>query len=155
VKVFNWDGEKLKAVRTLESRLPVGSVAYSPDGKFLAGGDETGFKLWNAETLETLRTVATPAQQLAFAPDSRTLFASWTNGPLNPVHTFTRWDVLPGEPLPPLSVRVSADRGHVHPCLGHDGKVMFIVPGSDATYVRAFETATGRELYPRQGHTAP
>jgi serine/threonine protein kinase len=90
VSVFDWDGEKLGAVRTLAHRLPVGGLAYSPDGKFLATGDEGGFKLWDAETLEELRTVATPAEQLAFAPDSRTLFAAWTNGQTRAVHTFTR-----------------------------------------------------------------
>jgi WD40 repeat protein/tRNA A-37 threonylcarbamoyl transferase component Bud32 len=155
VKVFDWDGEKLGAVRTLEHRLPVVGVAYSPDGKFLASGDQSVFKLWNAESLEEVRTVTTPAQQLAFAPDSRVLFAAWTNGPGKAVHTFTRWDMVTGEELPPLAVKVSADQAHAHHCLGRDGKVLFVVPGSQATYVRAIDTATGKELFPRQGHSAP
>jgi WD40 repeat protein/tRNA A-37 threonylcarbamoyl transferase component Bud32 len=155
VCVFDWDGEKLGAVRTLENRLSVGAVAYSPDGKFLAGGDEGGFKLWNADTLEELRTVATPAEQLAFAPDSRTLFAAWTNGQPRAVHTFTRWDAVTGEQLSPLSAEVSANRAYALHCLGRDGKVLFVVPGSGATCVRTFDTATGTELFPRQGHSAP
>jgi WD40 repeat protein len=155
VKVFDWDGEKLGAVRTREHQLPVEAVVYSPDGKFLASGDPSGFKLWDAETLEEVRPVATPARQLAFAPDSRIVFAAWTTGQPKAVHTFTRWDVVTGEELPPLSVEVSADRVHAHHCLGRDGKVLFVVPGHKAGYVRAIDTATGKELFPRQGHTAP
>jgi WD40 repeat protein/serine/threonine protein kinase len=155
VKVFDWDGEKLGAVGAREHRLPVEGVGYSRDGKFLASGDPSGFKLWNADTLEEVRTVATPAQQLAFAPDSRTLFAAWTTGPGKTVHTFTRWDVVTGEELPPLSVEVSVDRAHARHYLGRDGKVLFVVPGNRATYVRAIDTATGKELFPRSGHTAP
>jgi WD40 repeat protein/serine/threonine protein kinase len=155
VKVFEWDGEKLGAVQTLENRLPVGSVAYSPDGKLLASGDLSGLKLWNAETLETVRTVATPAQQLAFAPDSRILFAAWTNAQHNTVHTFTRWDVVTHEELPPLSVAVSVEGIEVHHCLSRDGKVLFVAEGWAATHVRAIDTGTGKELFPRQGHVAP
>jgi WD40 repeat protein len=155
VQVFDWDGEKLGAARSLANQLPVGAVVYSPDGKFLACGDTSGFKLHDAETLEVIRAVATPAQQLAFAPDSRTLFAAWTNGESKVVHTITRWDVVaPGE-LPPLSVEVTVERNSVQYCLSRDGKVLFVAPGAKATYVRAIDTATGKELYPRPGHTAP
>jgi WD40 repeat protein/tRNA A-37 threonylcarbamoyl transferase component Bud32 len=154
VKVFEWDGEKLGAVRTLEPRLPVGAVAYSPDGKLLASGNEGGFKLWNAETLEEIRTIVTPAQQLAFAPDSRTLYAAWTNGQAKAVHTFTRWDVVTPAELPSLSVEVSADRAYAAHRLGRDGKVLFAVCGWKDTYVRAIDTTTGKELFPPQGHTA-
>jgi WD40 repeat protein/tRNA A-37 threonylcarbamoyl transferase component Bud32 len=155
VQVFDWDGEKLDPVRTLEHPRPVVTVVYSPDGKFLAGGDSAGFKVWNAETLEEIWSVATPAGQVVFAPDSRTLFAAWTNGPLPAVHTFTRWDVVRGQELSPLAVEVSARRDYAHFCLGRDGKSLFVVPSGKATYVRAMETATGKEAFPRQGHTAP
>ena len=66
-------------VRTLEGHsAPVGGLAYSPDGKFLASGDQNGLKLWNAATLEEVRAVKTPANQLAFTPDSQALFAAQT-----------------------------------------------------------------------------
>jgi WD40 repeat protein len=155
VKVFDWDGEKLGAVRALENRHPVGAVAYSPDGKFLASGDQSGFTVRKADTLEEIRPVTTPAHQVAFAPDSRVLFAAWTNGQVKAVHTFTRWDVATGEELPALAVEVAADPARAHHCLGRDGKALFVVPGAEATYVRAIDTATGKERFPRQGHTAP
>jgi WD40 repeat protein/tRNA A-37 threonylcarbamoyl transferase component Bud32 len=155
VRVFDWDGEKLGAARALEHRWHVGAVVYSADGKLLASGDQREFKVWDAETLEELREVVTPAQQLAFAPDSRTLFAAWTNEQGRTVHTFTRWDVVAGEALPPLSVEVSAERALAHHCLCRDGKVLFVVPGAAATHVRAIDSGTGKELFPRQGHVAP
>jgi WD40 repeat protein/tRNA A-37 threonylcarbamoyl transferase component Bud32 len=155
VKVFDWDGAKLGASRSLGNPLPVGAVAYSPDGKFLAGGDESGFKLWTAETLQEVRTVATPANQLAFAPDSRTLFAAWTNEHARAVHTFTRWDVVTPRELTPLSVEVSADPAAAQHRLGRDGKVLFVTRGHAATHVRAIDTVTGKDLFPRQGHSAP
>jgi WD40 repeat protein/tRNA A-37 threonylcarbamoyl transferase component Bud32 len=155
VKVFDWDGEKLDAVRVLENRLPVGAVAFSPDGKLLASGDQSGFTIRNANTLEVLRAVATPAQQLAFAPDSRVLFAAWTDGQAKAVHTFTRWDVATGEDLAPLSVEVPAAQDSAPHRLGHDGKTLFVAPGRAATCIRAIDTTTGKERFPRQGHAAP
>jgi WD40 repeat protein/serine/threonine protein kinase len=155
VKLFDWDGEKLTALQTLPSRQTVGAVAYSPDGKFLASGDSTGFTLWNAATLAMIRTVATPATQLAFAPDSQVLFAGRTNGQPKSVHTMTRWDVATGQELPPLAVESLTSPLHAFPYLGRDGKVLFVTPWENATYVRAIDTATGKELYPRKGHTAP
>ena len=154
VKVFDWDGNKLGAVRTLANRLPVGSVVYSPDGKLLASGDESGFKLRDAETLAEIRTVATPACQLAFAPDGRVLLAAWTNGQDKAVHTFTRWDVVTGEALSSFSAEVSADQTRAYHRLGCDGKVLFLLPGAHATYVRAIDTVSGKELFPRPAHTA-
>jgi WD40 repeat protein len=62
VKVFDWDGAKLTEVRSLGGhRAPVVTVVYSPDGKYLASGDERMFKLWDAQSLDVIRTVETPA----------------------------------------------------------------------------------------------
>jgi hypothetical protein len=92
--VFHWDGKRLKELRTLPCRLGlVGAVVYSPDGKFLAASGTDGFHLWNARTLQLVRTVATPAQQLAFAPDSQTLYAATLNDQPKSVHKITRWNV--------------------------------------------------------------
>jgi WD40 repeat protein len=130
-------------------------VVYSPDGKFLASGDAHGFKLWNAETLEEIRTVETPAEHLAFAPDSRTLFAATTTEQHKPVHTFTRWDGVTGKPLPPLPVEVSVEPVRAFHYPSRDGKVLFVAPQHAATYVKTIDTATGKELFPRRGHIAP
>jgi WD40 repeat protein len=155
VKVFDWDGDKLAEARTLAGHsAPVAAVLYSPDGKFLASGDSSGFKLWNAETLDEMGTVATLADQLAFAPDSRTLFAAQTIEEHRAVHTFTRWDVGTRKELPALAVAVSSEPVRAFHCLSHDAKVLYVAPQHAATHVRAIDTATGKELFPRPGHVA-
>jgi WD40 repeat protein len=156
VKVFAWDGARLAEVRSLEGhRAPVVAVVYSPDGKYLASGDEQVFKLWNAQTLGEIRTVETPAWQLAFTPDSRSLWASITTDRERTVHTFTRWALDTKEKLPPLSVEVSAVPDCAFPRLGRDGKVLFLGRRGMTTYVRVIDTATGKERFPRRGHGGP
>jgi WD40 repeat protein len=157
LSIFDWDGRKLKEAHTLAGhRSSVGAVAYSPDGRFLASGGPGGFKVWNAKSLdEEIWTVDTPATQLAFASDSRTLLAATTNAEGRMVHTFTRWDVGSRKGLPSLAVEVAGDPDYVHHCLSSNGKVLFVVPGHNATYVRTIDVGTGKELSPHKGHLAP
>ncbi|HEY1376022.1 MAG TPA: hypothetical protein VGF55_04480, partial [Gemmataceae bacterium] len=156
VKVFDWDGTTLTEVRTLGGHsASVGGVAYSPDGKFLASGDRTGFKLWDAATLTEVGTVEASAEQMAFTPDSQTLIAAMTIGPPGPVYTFTRWDVGTRKERSAFPVEVSAEAVRAFHCLSRDGKVLFVAPQHGATHVRVIDAGTGKELYPRRGHFAP
>jgi WD40 repeat protein/tRNA A-37 threonylcarbamoyl transferase component Bud32 len=157
VKVFDWDGEKLVEARTLNGHSEaVAVVAYSPDGKYLASGTEKEFKLWEAESLRELRTVQTPAQELAFTPDGQTLYASATVAKGTPVHTWTRWNVGTPKELPALTVEVAADPAGAYHRLSRDGKVLFLARGGpSAIYVRVIDTASGMDLFPRRGHVAP
>jgi WD40 repeat protein/tRNA A-37 threonylcarbamoyl transferase component Bud32 len=156
VKIFAWDGATLAETRSLEGhRAPVVAVEYSPDGKYLASGDEQMFKLWNAQTLAEVRTVKTPAWQLAFAPDSRTVWAAMCTDRLRTVHTFTRWAADTGEKLPPFSVEVSAVPDCAFPRLSRDGNVLFLGRQEKATYIQVIDTGTGKERFPRRGHDAP
>jgi WD40 repeat protein/tRNA A-37 threonylcarbamoyl transferase component Bud32 len=156
VKVFDWDGHKLTEVRTLDGRgSAFEAVAYSPDGKYLASGDLQGFIVRNAETLAEVRSVETAARQLAFTPDSRTLWAATTNDQARTVHTFTRWSLDTGEKLTPLSVEVAAVPQHAPHCFSRDGNVLFVCRGTNATYIQAIDPATGQEHFPHQGHVAP
>jgi WD40 repeat protein len=155
VKIFNWDGERLGKSRTLKGHTGnVGAVVYSPNGKWLVSGSENEFKLWDAESLREIRTVETPASQLGFTPDSGTLYATTTTARASPFHTVTRWDVAARKDLPALSVNVSCEPTLANHCLSRDGKVLFIAQGGDATYIQAIDTASGKELFPRQGHLA-
>jgi WD40 repeat protein/tRNA A-37 threonylcarbamoyl transferase component Bud32 len=157
VKVFDWDGDKLVETHTLQGHsAPVLAAAYSPDGKWLASGSGKEFKLWDGESLREIGTVQTAAAELAFTPDSRTLYAATTDDERRLVHTWSRWDVGTRNELPELSVEVAVEPAHAFHCLSRDGKVLFVAPGGPfATYVRAIDTASGRDLFPRRGHVAP
>jgi WD40 repeat protein/serine/threonine protein kinase len=157
VILFDWDGEKLVKSGVLKGHTAgVMEVTYSPDGKYLVSGDEREFKLWQTRSLREIRTIQTPAQELAFTPDSRTLYASATNSKMTPVHTWTRWDVDTQNELSPLSVEVAVEPAFVSHVLSRDGKILFLAPGGPyGTYVRAIDTAGGKELYPRSGHVSP
>jgi WD40 repeat protein/tRNA A-37 threonylcarbamoyl transferase component Bud32 len=157
VKVFDWNGDRLGEPRTLTGHAEsVMAAAYSPDGKYLVSGTEKDFKLWDAEGLREIRTVQTPAQELAFTPDGRTLYASATCRKAQTVHTWTRWDVATQNELPALSVEVAVEPLFAHHCLSRDGKILFVAHGGPyATCVRAIDAASGNDLFPRQGHRAP
>jgi WD40 repeat protein/tRNA A-37 threonylcarbamoyl transferase component Bud32 len=156
VKFLEWTGDKLAETRdVLEHDSPVGMAVYSPDGRFLASGDFTGFKLTNAKTLEVVRTVLTPAMQLGFTPDSQALWSTQTIEQEKPVHIFTRWRVPTGKEMPLLSVQVSVEPVKAFHCLSPDGKVLYLAAQHDATSIKGIDTATGKELFPQQGHAAP
>jgi WD40 repeat protein len=156
VEVFKCEDSRFTEKHTLEGHHdPVASVRYSPDGKFLATGDIRQIKLWRADTLELVRTVDAPGEQLAFSPDGHTLFATATTDEPKPVFTISRRPVESLEELPGLSVQASVNPVRAFHCLSRDGKILFIAPQHDATYVKAIDTASGTEVFPRSGHVAP
>jgi WD40 repeat protein/serine/threonine protein kinase len=155
VGVFDWNGVKLANSLTLKGHSDhVGTVVYSPDGQWLVSGSRNEFKVWDAKTLREMHTTQTAASQLAFTPDSRTIYAAATVIEASPVHRVTRWDVLTQKELPELSVKVSSAPVLANHCLSRDGKAFFVAQGAGATYVRVIDTDSGKELFPRQAHAA-
>jgi WD40 repeat protein len=152
VKIYDWDGDTLTEVRTLQShRFLTGAVIYSPDGKLLATGDLRSFKLWNAETLEELRTVEMSGMELAFTPDSQVLFVANHMRP-ELMHTFTRWDVVARKELPSLAIRVVVEQANARHHFSPDGKTLFVAQVPAPSYVKVIDLDSGKERYPRQGH---
>src|SRR5262249_4615788 len=76
VLIWDWDGSRLREIRALRGESSVESVAYSPDGKWLAGCEKSGFRVWEAETFREVWSVVTPPGKLFFTPDSRTLLVA-------------------------------------------------------------------------------
>ena len=149
VRIWDWDSGKLKVFRTLEGHASsVWNVAYSPDGKWLASSDLQGFKLWDAETLQEIRTVATPRGRLDFTPDSRTLYVAPLNQEDERDYAVTRWDVAGKERLPALAVEGTTEIRYS--CLSRDGKVLFLCAVDTASFVRTLDTATGKDIFPRR-----
>jgi WD40 repeat protein/DNA-binding SARP family transcriptional activator len=87
-------GERLARLSTENE---VRSVAYSPDGALLAGGQlDGGVQLWATDGWERVGSLdlsARPTLGVAFSPDGRTLASSHDDG------TVVLWDVESQEPI--------------------------------------------------------
>jgi WD40 repeat protein/serine/threonine protein kinase len=116
----------------------VSRVAYSPDGKRLAGagGDRT-VKVWDAQTGQELLTLKDEGGGVAFSPDGKRL-----------VTGRKVWDTQTGRELLTLKgghgVTFSPDSKRLAGAGGEPGK-----PGE----VKVWDAQTGQELLSLQGHT--
>jgi WD40 repeat protein len=124
------------------------SLAYSPDGRFLASGSEHGeLRLWDAATGELVRSFmgvgvggGPPVRAIAFSPDGELLALDMDRAGLWQVATGRRLRDLEFNGFVPMSLAFSPD-----------GKE--IVMGSDrehALYI--FDPATGKCLRKITGH---
>jgi WD40 repeat protein len=124
-------------------------IAFSPDGKYLAGESfqpGNAILLWDPATGKVMRELALPAQQrtnaLAFAPDGKTLVSS------NGSTSVFLWDVATGRQL--LDLKGHAPGAVRAVAFAPDGKT--VASGSTDRTVRCWEVASGKELYKFEGH---
>jgi WD40 repeat protein len=122
------------------------SVAYSPDGKWVAAGCPRGARIWNAETADerqVLRQEGSYVADVAFSPDSRTLATGGGNTVrLWNVETGAARQILTGSTDQVDAVAVSPD-GNTVAGGGHD------------RVIRLWDAHTGKLLAALEGHTAP
>jgi WD40 repeat protein len=137
----------IRPLRTLVGHSQrVWSVAFSPDGQWLASGSEDNtMRLWEVETGQQVRTFAGHASSVysvAFSPDGRLLASGSAD------HTVRLWEVDTGRQVRTLeghtesvySVAFSPDR-------------RLLASGSWDNTVRLWEVETGRQVRTLEGHT--
>jgi WD40 repeat protein/serine/threonine protein kinase len=151
-----WDAQTGQETHTLTGHagFHIWGLVFSRDGKRLASGSAAlDVKLWDAVTFKEVGSLTTPGVWLAFSPDGRTLLTGHLDHTPGTVHSFTRWDVATGKEQARLPLK--SQGGHAFYHLSPDGKTLFALRGAPAPaepFVRAYDAATGKELFPRQGH---
>jgi len=135
------------ALTLVECYTPLGSVAFSHDGKTLAtGGGDGTIRMWNVETKEVmalLRGHTEAVRAVAFAPDGQSLVSGSEDG------TVKMWDVVPA-PDPNILTGHKSNLSAL--AFSHDGKTLAVADTLDQT-VKLWDLAS-RNVAVLEGHTA-
>ncbi len=98
-------------------------LAVSPDGKWLAAGSESGFKVWATAGWKEQSARPTPATWLAFAPDGRALLTGPHENPEDGWHSVTCWETETGRRVRSESLGSRGTWAVYH--LSADGKTLY------------------------------
>src|SRR5262245_12102110 len=148
-----WDTATGRELLTLKGHT---SMAFSPDGRYLAAASGWTVKLWDPESGKEVRTIAplegrnkTTAAGLAFSPDGKHLAA--VAGP-NFADTATVWETETGKEVWTVQGKglFPLNRGLLGVAFSPDGK--FLAAGSEDMTVKVWDATTGRRYTPLRGH---
>ena len=138
--------EKLEIYIQMGHSFVITSVAFSPDGRYIASGsaDKT-IKLWEVSTSREIRTLlghTSGVSSVAFSPDGRYIISgSWDK-------TIKLWDVATGREIRTL---VGHSQQVTSAAFSPDGK--YIASGSRDKTIRFWDVSTGREIRTLADHT--
>jgi WD40 repeat protein len=132
-----WDLAKQQEVAQIDRQAS--TLAYSPDGKWLASGEDGIISVWDPDSREEIRKISLKSRWvrcLAFSPDGKTLAAG------TDAHSLYLFDVSTGKEIFPRS-------GHEHSVLSvafaPDGKTLASRGGDNS--VRLWDVKTRQERH--------
>jgi WD40 repeat protein len=147
-----WKADGTPVITLTGPAKPVLSVAYSPDGKWLAsGGEDANTYLWNMQTGQSIsltnhtRTV----RSVAFSPDGKWLgVGSWDRSiTLHPIELTASGALSIG-----LPITLTGHTGNIN-AIAFSPDSQRIASASDDRTVRVWDVTTGKEQTTLTGHT--
>ncbi|MEH1959058.1 MAG: hypothetical protein V7L05_04040 [Nostoc sp.] len=124
----------------------VKSVAFSPDGKTLASGnDDKTIKLWDVKTGAQIRTLQAHSglvRSVAFSPDGKILASGSSD------NTIKLWDVTTGAQIHTIQAHSDSLRSVA---FSPDGKTL--ASGSSDNTIKLWDVKTGAQIRTLQAHS--
>lgn len=147
-KFFGVAGRQHPRLSIQGHSVHVRTLAFSPDGRMLAGGSNLGaVHLWDAHTgtkFFTLKEHSNRIRALAFSPDGKTLASGTANGEIS------LWNTADGTQNNAIILEPRAIVSQL--LFSMDGKIL--VSGNGSGIIQLWDVHTGRLLSTHAAHTA-
>lgn len=139
-------GKELPVLADQPKLFGLGGLAFSPDGRVLAGSGNMGsIRLWDVAAGKKLRDIqghGYMVRDVVFSGDGKRLYVADGNG-------VNVWDPLTGKPLDD----VGGHRYMIHDAMwSPDGKRLVSSAGYTDNVARVWDPTTGRKLFDIVGH---